>query len=277
MIPKFSKSISALAISLASLLACHAEDVFSFSSLPASKNEQAVLVLAPGMNMDGKFFLEESAWVEFAQKNNLGIIALNYSSDPEKLYGPERQGYYWPEQGSGKALLKEIKRVYKKDLPILIYGFSGGAQFTSRFIDFAPDRIIAWCAYSAQFWDEPKSPENGACSARGVVACGDLDGSRWQPSFGFYYQGRLQEKNWIWLSRKNTEHNRSASLENFIREFFQEELDIHFQKKAPQPDIYADVSKIELIEDKDFEMQPALLSPFRTKELFESWRKIHSP
>lgn len=227
--------------------------------------------------MDGKFFLEESAWTEFAEKNKLGIIALNYSSDPEKLYGSERQGYYWPEQGSGKALLKEIKRLYKKDLPILIYGFSGGAQFASRFIDFAPDRIIAWCAYSAQFWDEPKSLEGGGCKARGIVACGDLDGSRWQPSFGFYYQGRLQGKDWIWLSRKNTEHNRSAGLEKFVREFFQDELDIYFKKKEKGGDVFADVSKLELVEDKDSEMQPALLSPFRTKELFESWRKIHSP
>lgn len=252
-------------------------DTFNFASAPVTGKEQGVLVLAPGMNMDGKFFLEETPWMEFAERNGLGVVALNYSSDPGKLYGPERQGYYWPEQGSGKALLGEIKRLYKKDLPVLIYGFSGGAQFAGRFIDFAPGRIIAWCAYSAQFWDSPKSLEDGGCKARGIVACGDLDGARWQPSFGFYYQGRLQGKDWIWLSRRNTEHNRSAGLEKFVREFFQEELDIHFKKKEAKGDVFADVSKIEIVEDKDFEMQPALLSTFRTKELFESWKGIHSP
>lgn len=258
-----------------SIIFSHADE-FKLSSLPVAGNEEAVLVLAPGMNMDGKFFLSEKPWSDFAAKNKLGVIALNYSSDPEKMYGHEKQGYYWPEQGSGKALLDEIKRLYGKDLPILIYGFSGGAQFTSRFIDYAPKRIIAWCAYSAQFWDAPKSQEDGGCTARGIVACGELDGARWQPSFGFFYQGRRQDKDWIWLSRQNTEHSRSAGLEQFVRDFFQEELDILNGKKI-HDDVYADVSKMGMLKKEETEIQPALTCPFRTQALYDIWKKIHSP
>ena len=118
--------------------------------------------------------------MDFARRNNLGVIALNYSSSAEDLL-ENRKGYFYPEQGSGQALLDEIKRLYGKDLPIIIYGFSGGAQFVSRFVDWCPDRIIAWCAYSAQFWDYPKSGSK-VTQARGIVACGDQDGMRWQPS-----------------------------------------------------------------------------------------------
>ena len=123
----------------------HAKDSFDFSCSKPNSNEAAVLVLAPGMNMDGEFFLKESPWMDFAKRNNLGVIALNYSSSEEDLY-QNRKGYYCPEQGSGQALLDKIKRVYGKDLPIILYGFSGGAQFVSRFVDWRPDRIVAWCA-----------------------------------------------------------------------------------------------------------------------------------
>nr|DAH48338.1 MAG TPA: Esterase.3A [Caudoviricetes sp.] len=252
----------------------YAENTFNFTSLPVSEEESAILVLAPGMNTDGTFFLKESPWMDFAKRNNLGVIALNYSSLAEDLL-ENRKGYYWPEQGSGQALLDEIKRVYGKDLPIILYGFSGGAQFVSRFVDWCPDRIIAWCAYSAQFWDYPKDGSK-ITKARGIVACGDQDGLRWQPSFGFYYQGRKNKRPWIWVNISNTGHNRSAKFEKFVRQFFDEELAIWRGDKKPTEDVYSDIS------NSDNELlllseQPELQCPFRTKELLESWKKIQAP
>lgn len=250
-----------------------AEDVLKFHSLAPNGSESAVLVLAPGMNTDGRFFLSEAPWVDFAQKNKLGLIALNYHSDIEDLFS-NKKGYFWPDQGSGRALLDEIKRLYGRDLPILIYGFSGGAQFTGRFIDFAPDRIVAWCAYSAQFWDEPKDEKTGT-SARGIVACGEFDGMRWQPSFSFFYQGRMKNRPWIWLSVSKAEHNRSARLENFIRDFFSEELAIRLGGKKAGRDIVSDISNTDnpLLKLTD---SNGLKCIFRTRHLADFWGKIHS-
>ncbi len=259
---------------LSLFVSLYADDIFKFSDFPVSGGETAILVLAPGMNTDGTFFLKESPWTDFAKRNNLGVIALNYSSSEEDLY-QNRKGYYYPEQGSGQALLDEIKRVYGKDLPIILYGFSGGAQFVSRFVDWAPYRIIAWCAYSAQFWDYPKDGSK-VTKARGIVACGDKDGFRWQPSFGFYYQGRKNKRPWIWVNISNTGHNRSAKFEKFVRQFFDEELAIWRGDKKSTEDVYSDIS------NSDNELlllseQPELQCPFRTKELLESWKKIQAP
>lgn len=251
-----------------------AKDSLQFSFSPSNDIVRAVIVLAPGMNTDGAFFLKESPWMDFARRNNLGVIALNYSSSAEDLL-ENRKGYFYPEQGSGQALLDEIKRLYGKDLPIIIYGFSGGAQFVSRFVDWCPDRIIAWCAYSAQFWDYPKSGSK-VTQARGIVACGDQDGMRWQPSFAFYYQGRKDKRPWIWVNISNTAHNRSAKFEKFVRQFFDEELAIWRGDKKPGEDVYSDIS------NSDNELlllseQQELQCPFRSKELLESWKKIQAP
>ena len=40
-------------------------------SYKVSYDIKAVLVLAPGMNTDGVFFLKESPWMDFAKRNNL--------------------------------------------------------------------------------------------------------------------------------------------------------------------------------------------------------------
>ena len=71
----------------------YAQDKLNFSFNRSTYNIKAVLVLAPGMNTDGAFFLKEAPWMEFAKRNNLGVIALNYSSSEEDLY-QNRKGYY---------------------------------------------------------------------------------------------------------------------------------------------------------------------------------------
>ena len=43
-------------------------NTYNISTLPVCGYETAVLVLAPGINADGNFFLEEQCWTDFAKK-----------------------------------------------------------------------------------------------------------------------------------------------------------------------------------------------------------------
>lgn len=117
---------------------------------------------------------------------------------------------------------------------------------------------------------------NSTSAARGIVACGDQDGFRWQPSFAFYYKGRKNNRPWIWVSISNTGHNRSAKFENFVRMFFDEELAVWRGEKEAVEDLHADVSNIKN-EMLLLSEQPELQSPFRTKKLLDAWRKIQAP
>lgn len=251
-----------------------AESRFAFSSVKPTGKEAAVLVLAPGQNMDGSFFLDEPKWAAFARKNNLGLMALNYSSDIESLYGEKKNGYFYAEHGSGQALLDEIRRVYGKDLPVIIFGFSGGAQFTASFVNWAPERILAWCAYS--FPMTPDYPERGT-NARGIVSCGELDSKMWFPSYAFFYKGRIAGKNLIWTNLKNTDHARSEAFEDFVRAFFREELDIFTKAKDAPNDVWVDVYMPEKPAKHTENGESPLLSPFRTERLLEMWKEIHTP
>jgi hypothetical protein len=220
------------------------------------------------MNSDGVHFLAEEPWVAFAEDHKLGIIAVNFSSDPDRMYGTEQAGYYWPEQGSGMALFEAIKSTYAKDLPILIYGFSGGAQFTSRFVEWKPERIITWAAYSAQFWDDPLASES---TPPGIVACGELDGARWFPSFSYFYKGRELGKPWTWVSITETGHHRKGSFEIFVRDYFSRIL----KTEAAVTNALVDVDTEQLQAADDSDLQPGLLSWLPNSDLLPQWQKLH--
>lgn len=245
-----------------------ADDVLDWHAAEVRGDEKAVLVLCPGMNGNGAFFLEESKWMDFAKTHRLGVIALAFRSDPGGMYGEARQGYYWPEQGSGEALLSAIRETYGEDLPIIIYGFSGGAQFAGRFVEWMPERVIGWAAYSAQFWDAPKPH---AVTPPGIVACGEHDGSRWHPSFSFFYQGRALGKPWIWVSLRDTGHVRHGAFESFVREFFEMTL------MGESRDYYVDVGTCDPVADETATLQPELLAVLTSESLFKSWSAIHAP
>ena len=236
-------------------------------AIEARGDEKAVLVLCPGMNSDGIHFLKEQPWLDFARENRLGLIAIHFRSDPESLYGPEREGYYWPEQGSGPVLLSAIAAEYGAELPILIYGFSGGAQFTSRFVEWVPERIVAWAAYSAQFWDSPRPSET---NPPGIVACGEYDGVRWHSSFSYFYEGRQLDKPWIWVSLPETGHYRHAALEQFVRDFFASVYN------SAGPATFADVESGELFDAPDKSVQSELLGIFPCDTLRKAWHDVHA-
>ena len=253
----------ALALSVTMLSA----DSYAWHAAEVKGDEKAVLVLCPGMNQDGAFFLNESPWMDFAKAHKLGVIALAYKSAPDQMYGKARKGYYWPDQGSGDALLQAIEDTFGDELPILIYGFSGGAHFTSRFVEWEPERVVAWSAYSAQFWDSPQASET---NPPGIVACGEYDGVRWHPSFSYFYEGRQQGKPWIWVSLPETGHYRHGAFEQFVRNFF---VGVYADDRTTT---FADVESGELYKTADETIQKELLAIFPNENLRDAWRNMHA-
>ena len=46
--------------------------------------------------------------------------------------------------------------------------------------DWKPERVLAWCAYSASWWDEPQVAARNF--PPGIVACGEEDASNYGTS-----------------------------------------------------------------------------------------------
>src|ERR1700704_6423189 len=102
---------------------------------------------------NGESLVRSPKWIEFARKNKLGLVGLSFASPISAINNGT--GYYSVSNGSGKLLLEGILKIYRRELPLLLYGTSGGAHFTSRFVQWNPRNVISWSAYAAGWWDEP--------------------------------------------------------------------------------------------------------------------------
>lgn len=172
-----------------------------------------VLVLSPGMNGDGSRLLKDGNWRKFARRHNLLMVGLSFASIYDEL--KNGNGYYYVDKGSGDVLLKGLAEAKVDGLPLYMYGFSGGAHFTSRFVLWCPWRVRAWCAYSAAWW---KTPPSGKPLPPGIVACGECD-FRLEPSRRFFEDGREVDARWLWIGLRDVNHVPSLALEEFFRKY----------------------------------------------------------
>ncbi|MDR0532541.1 MAG: hypothetical protein LBH01_01145 [Verrucomicrobiales bacterium] len=236
-------------------------------SFQGTKQLKAILILSPGYNQSGENLVRDAKWQQFARQNGLGLLGLSFASEPE-LFKQER-GYYYASQGSGEVLLSGINKIHGDELPLLLYGFSGGAQFTSRFVEWKPGRVLAWCAYSAAWWDEPKSAES---MPPGIVACGARD-ERLGASLLYFKQGRAAGKPWLWVEVADTGHRMNAGLDEFVRQYFAAFLKNQQSPNPRREGVWLDIDRLEMI-PKDSE-HPALTGWLPDRKLFRQWQDLN--
>lgn len=256
---------------------------------------KAVLVISPGCNGNGESLIRSPVWQGLARRNHLGLVGLSFASaSPDALAlraasqattrppplvvasssDPlhDGTGYYYASKGSGEKLLEGIRKIYGKDLPLLLYGFSGGAHFTSRFEEWAPSRVVAWCADSAGWWDDPKP---SGISPPGIVACGEND-PRYGASLSYFKQGRVAGKLWLWVSLPKIGHQASPALEEFARKYFEAVL-----KRGGSSDLsggtWVDVDTKKVITESEAMALPSESGWLPDPSLIDNWRKIHEP
>jgi len=235
-------------------------------------NPRAVLVLCPGVNGSGEGLIRENAWREFARQNKLGLVGLSFAAPEPAIH--DGTGYYYASKGSGDKLLEGIEKIYHRKLPILLYGFSGGAHFTSRFEEWMPQRVIAWCADSAAWWDIPVRSES---EPPGIVACGDKD-ERYGASLTYFKQGRAAGKPWLWVSLANLDHATSPKLEEFVRSYFATVLNAgaENQQTGATPQI-VDIDRKTVVAASEAQAIPSITGWLPSDKLFHDWCAIHEP
>ena len=180
-------------------------------STPSELNKEAVfwyraplggapvglLMLVPGCNGDGRGMLNESGpWARFADEAHLVLVGPTFKTTLEEVHS--RQGYYYPELWSGAATLKALEQIRAqtgvRSNKVLIFGFSAGSHFAHRFALWKPEKVAAFVAYSAGWWDEPKASLR---DTPGLIMCGEAD-ERFDSSFAFFVQGRRLGLPLIW-------------------------------------------------------------------------------
>lgn len=227
-------------------------------------NPRGVLVLCPGANGNGLSLIRQRAWREFASREKLVLVGIHFESPGELL--SNCQGYYQASKGSGDLLTAGLRKICGRDLPVLLCGFSGGAHFITRFIEWKPERVLAWVAGGAGVLETPTRQK---ASPPGIMACGEND-PRLGGALSFFKQGRAADKPWLWIEMPGAGHNLTPEFEEFSRRYFSTLL---------QPDstqgLWVDIDRTTEISASAAAAEPSLNGWIPDRSLLYPWRQAH--
>lgn len=227
----------------------------------------ACLIMCPGVNGSGEYYLNRRDLQEFADHYRLVLVGLSFASDEDGLKA-DNKGYYYTNQGSGQLLLDGIDQHISKGISLILYGFSGGAHFVSSFEENYPNRVMAWCAYSAGWWEDAIATES---KPPGIIACGKLDTGRHDQSFIYFQEGRKLRKPWCWVSLAGTEHAENNKLDRFVQVFFGSILDKNFDDAG-----LFDIKTKQKI-DTTNSPEPETSAWLPNNHVAELWSILHNP
>lgn len=238
--------------------------VAKFSAWKPVANPRAVLVLCPGQNDSSLETITSQDWQQFAKSENLALVGMQLVSKDEDLLG--RRGYFAAGRESGKLLEEALAKMGLQGLPLLLYGFSGGAHFSATFASFAPERVAGFCAYSFGWWEAP----NEKLRSPALIVCGQADGARYASTFSYFQNGRKGGRPWLWLSLEGQDHSPSPALDEFVRSYFSALLKYDQQEPITVDNLTSKPVKGRQWNDVESSVLPSAA-------LLPAWQALHHP
>jgi poly(3-hydroxybutyrate) depolymerase len=140
---------------------------------------QAILVLVPGSNGDGRGQVDDPVWQDFAVHHQLALVGLRLTDKPHDQGFIEE--YVNVSQGSGQAFLDAMtafaSRARHPELataPFLLWGMSAGGEFNYEFVCWKPERVVAFVVNKGNIYYTALAPK-AARSVPGILFTGGKD------------------------------------------------------------------------------------------------------
>jgi poly(3-hydroxybutyrate) depolymerase len=140
---------------------------------------QAVALLVPGSNGDGRGQVDDPVWQAFAVRHKLALVGVRLTDKPHDQGFIEE--YVNVSQGSGQALLDAMSafatRAKHPELataPFLLWGMSAGGEFNYEFVCWKPERVVAFVVNKGNIYYTALAPK-AARSVPGILFTGGKD------------------------------------------------------------------------------------------------------
>jgi predicted esterase len=242
----------------------HPTVVFDYWVNQGDAPANQVLLLVPGYNGSGPAMFTQQ-WKIFADKYHLMLLAPTFAISPEELQN--RQGYYYPDQWSGEATEKALDELGEHEHinidKILMFGFSAGAHFTHRFALWKPQRVKAFVAYSAAWWDDPNE---SLAHVPALIMCGEAD-PRYDATWQFMSEGQALNLPWVWRSYEGMGHEITAVVQRMAEAFLG-----HYASDEADSPYYGDAQSYQYVTpDKMESIPPQERIRLPSKAVAEQW------
>jgi poly(3-hydroxybutyrate) depolymerase len=132
---------------------------------------QAIALLVPGSNGDGRGQVDDPIWQAFAVSHHVALVGVRLTDKPHDQGFIEE--YVNVSQGSGQAMLDAVNALAVKSkhpelstAPFLLWGMSAGGEFNYEFACWKPERVVAFVVNKGNIYYTALAPR----AARAVPA-----------------------------------------------------------------------------------------------------------
>jgi pimeloyl-ACP methyl ester carboxylesterase len=200
----------------------------------------AVLVLMPGSNGDGRSMVEEPVWQELAARRRLALLGCRLTDYPHQQPFIER--YVNASQGSGQALLEALVSLAGRsghpelaEAPLLLWGFSAGGELNYELVAWKPERVVAFVVNKGGIYYSALVPE-AARKVPGILFVGGKDLEyRTSTIVGLFAVNRRAGALWALAEEPDAAHTPGRS-QDVARIFFEDVLPLRLPAREPNPD-----------------------------------------
>ena len=140
---------------------------------------QAIAVLVPGSNGDGRGQVDDPVWQNFAVRHKLALVGVRLTDTPHDQGLIEE--YVNVSQGSGQAFLDAMTAFAARSrhpelatAPFLLWGMSAGGEFNYEFVCWKPERVVAFVVNKGNIYYTALAPK-AARSVPGILFTGGKD------------------------------------------------------------------------------------------------------
>ncbi len=200
----------------------------------------AVLVLMPGSNGDGRSMVEEPVWQELAARHRLALLGCRLTDYPHAQ--PFIENYVNASQGSGQALLETLVSLAGRsghpelaEAPLLLWGFSAGGELNYELVAWKPERVVAFVVNKGGIYYSALVPE-AARKVPGILFVGGKDLEyRTSTIVGLFAVNRRAGALWALAEEPDAAHTPGRS-QDVARIFFEDVLPLRLPARQPKPD-----------------------------------------
>lgn len=206
----------------------------------AHERVDAVLVLMPGSNEDGRSMVEEPVWQDLAARRHLALLGCRLTDYPHAR--PFIEHYVDAAQGSGQALLDALVSLASRtehpelaEAPLLLWGFSAGGELNYELVAWKPERVVAFVVNKGGIYYSALVSE-AARKVPGILFVGGKDLEyRTSTIMGLFAVNRRAGALWALAEEPDVAHVPGRS-QDIARIFFEDVLPLRLPAEEPTPD-----------------------------------------
>ncbi len=205
-----------------------------------TKTIKGVIVLVPGSNGDGRGLVNDLLWQELATKHNFALLGCYFTDQPHDEM--EVENYANAKEGSGQALITALTKFAQKtglpelaDAPLVLWGHSAGGEFNYEFVNWKPERVIAFVVNKGGFYFTALSSRQ-ARDVPGLIFTGEKDlQSRKDILKGIFSINRRVGALWTFAEEPGAGHE-IGQTQKLAGIFFNEVIPLRIHKKIDLKD-----------------------------------------